>query len=128
MAVRCLLVDDDHAFLRAARFLLEREGMDVVGVASSGADACLYCEQLRPEVVLLDVELGDESGFDVARKLTNGAADGYPGIILISSYSADDFAELLPGSPALGFLAKADLSGPAIRGILIAAGDYRDSR
>lgn len=128
MVVRCLVVDDDHSYLRAARFLLERQGIDVVGTASTGAEALRYSGQLRPEVVLVDVELGAENGFDVARDLNAEGQDGGPQIILISSYSADDFADMMADSPALGFLPKADLSGAAIRAILAEAAAQRDSR
>ncbi len=121
MAVRCLLVDDNHVFLRAARHLLEREGIDVVAVASSGAEASRRSEEFRPDVALVDIELGEESGFDVARLLAAAGRTSDPRIILISSYSADDFTELIEDSPALSFLPKPDLSAGAIKGILMAA-------
>lgn len=128
MAIRCLVVDDDHSYLKAARFLLERQGIDVVGTASTAAEALRYSGRLRPDVVLVDVELGAENGFDVARDLTADGQAWVPQIILISSYSADDFADMMADSPALGFLPKADLSGAAIRGILAEAATQRDSR
>jgi DNA-binding NarL/FixJ family response regulator len=122
MVVRCLLVDDDPSFLRAARFVLEREGLEVVAVASTGAQARDYSEQLRPDVVLLDIELGSENGFDVARDLAGPGRNGVPPVIMISSYSADDFADLMADTPALGFLGKGDLSAAAIRGMLAGRG------
>lgn len=76
MAMRCLIVDDSAAFLHAARGLLEREGMDVVGVATTRAEALLQAEELRPDVTLVDIGLGDESGFDVVRQLAEGPARG----------------------------------------------------
>jgi DNA-binding NarL/FixJ family response regulator len=121
MGVRCLLVDDDHNYLLAARYLLEREGIDVAGTASTGAEARRDTVELRPDVVLLDIELGLENGFDVARDITSGEPSEHPPIILISSYSEDDFADILEDSPARGFLPKDQLSGEAIRGILTAA-------
>ena len=73
MPLRCLLVDDNEAFLEAASVLLEREGLTVVGVASSIAEALRQARALRPDVILVDIGLGDESGFDLARLL---ARDG----------------------------------------------------
>ena len=118
MAVRCLIVDDNHEFLRASRDLLEREGISVVGVASTGAQARRSCHELKPDVALIDIDLGDENGFDVARQVAGGEGTGTPRVILISVYSGDDFAEMIADSPALSFLSKAGLSGDAIRRIL----------
>ena len=121
MAVRCLIVDDNHEFLRAARDLLEREGISVVGVASTGAQARRSCRELRPDVALIDIDLGEEDGFDVARQLAGREGSDLPRVILISVYSGDDFADMIADSPALSFLPKAGLSGDAIRGILTGA-------
>jgi DNA-binding NarL/FixJ family response regulator len=117
MAVRCLIVDDNQAFLEAARTLLEREGLAIAGVAGTSADALREARALQPEVVLVDVSLGSESGFDLARRL---AADHVPNttVILISTRAEADLADLISLSPAAGFLAKADLSGDAIRAFL----------
>ena len=86
MPLRCLLVDDNEAFLEAASLLLEREGVTVVGVASTIAEALRQARALRPDVILVDIGLGDESGFDLARLL---ARDGQVGqgadVILIST-------------------------------------------
>jgi DNA-binding NarL/FixJ family response regulator len=121
MAVRCLIVDDNHEFLRAARDLLEREGISVVGVASTGAQARRSCRELKPDLALIDIDLGEENGFDVARQVAGGEGTGDPRVILISVYSGDDFADMIADSPALSFLPKASLSGDAIRGILTRA-------
>src|SRR5690242_12472360 len=107
--LRCLIVDDNPRFLDAARGLLEREGVAVVGVASTGAEAAQRVEQLRPDVVLLDIDLGVESGFDVARQL-HGDGRPAPRIILISTHAEQDYADLIAASPALGFVAKTALS------------------
>jgi DNA-binding NarL/FixJ family response regulator len=117
MAVRCLIVDDNQAFLLAARRLLEREGLTVAGVASTSADAFRKAETLRPDVVLVDVSLGQESGFELARRLLV-AHDRGATTILISTRSADDLADLVAASPAAGFLSKSELSADAIRRIL----------
>src|ERR1700682_6137648 len=86
MPIRLLIVDDNAHFLEAARRLLEREGITVVGVASTTLDALRRAEELRPDVTLVDIELGQESGFDLARRLTEGTATQRPPVILISAY------------------------------------------
>ncbi|MEA2507170.1 MAG: hypothetical protein QOH48_1788 [Actinomycetota bacterium] len=117
MSFRCLIVDDSAAFLKAARSLLEKEGVAVVGVASTGADALRRAHQLRPDVTLLDIDLGEESGLDLARQLTeDGQAPSQ--MILISTHAEADFADLIAESPVAGFLSKSDLSAGAIRHIL----------
>lgn len=120
--MRCLIVDDSSTFLCAARELLESEGISVVGAVSTGAQAYRTCRDLNPDVVLLDIDLGEENGFDVARQLAGRAGETQPRVILISGYSRDDFEDMIAGSPALSFLPKASLSGPAIRDILARAG------
>jgi len=117
MPLRCLLVDDNEAFLEAASLLLEREGVTVVGLASSIAEALRQARALRPDVILADIGLGEESGFDLARLL---AQDGQGGaeVILISTGAEADYTELIDESPAAGFLAKATLSARGISRIL----------
>jgi DNA-binding NarL/FixJ family response regulator len=105
--IRCLIVDDNQRFLDAARLLLEREGMAVVGVAKTSAEALRLETELRPDVVLVDIRLGDESGFDLARRL------GGP-VILISTHAQDEYAEEIAASPAAGFIPKAELSASAV--------------
>jgi CheY-like chemotaxis protein len=122
MALRCLLVDDDAHFLESARTLLQREGMQI-DTASSSAEAAQRIGELRPDLVLLDIRLGDESGFVVARELhaawpTEGPSGGAPKIILISTYSETDFGRLVEASPVLGFIAKSSLSARAIRELI----------
>jgi DNA-binding NarL/FixJ family response regulator len=108
LQIRCLIVDDNHHFLGAARLLLERQGVAVVGVATTSAEALLLEEELRPDVVLVDIRLGDESGFDLARRL-NGT------VILISTHTRNEYAEKIAASPAVGFISKTELSASAIR-------------
>jgi len=115
--MRLLIVDDSPAFLEAAQAVLEHEGMTVAGVASSSHEALKRIRDLRPDVALVDIDLGDESGFDVARRLAAGA-DPAPSLIIISSHDGDDFEDLLEASPALGFVSKSSLSGDAIRAVL----------
>jgi CheY-like chemotaxis protein len=119
--LRCLIVDDSARFLDAARALLERQGVTVVGVASSSAEALQRAEELRPDVTLLDIDLGGESGLELARRL-----HGRPGpapVILISTHAEQDYEELIAASPAIGFLPKTALSAAAIRDLLAARGD-----
>ena len=116
MAFRVLIVDDNRQFLEAARDLLEREGLRVVGVAATSAEALQRAAELRPEVVLVDIRLGGESGFDLARRLAGQGED--PAVILISTYAEADFLDLIAESPARGFLPKPGLSADAIRRIV----------
>jgi DNA-binding NarL/FixJ family response regulator len=120
VTLRCLIVDDSSRFLTAARGLLERQGMVVVGVASSGAQALRLAEQLRPDVTLVDIDLGGESGLHVARELS-GVGKPIP-VILISTHAEEDFASLIAASPAIGFLPKAELSAAAIEDMLARPG------
>ncbi len=121
MALRCVMVDDSARFLEAARALLQREGVAVVGVASTIAEALALVDQVRPDVTLVDIDLGAESGFDLASRLAR-AADGEPSrAILISTHAEADFADLIDSSPAAGFLSKSDLSAEAIDAILSAS-------
>jgi CheY-like chemotaxis protein len=122
MLARCVIVDDNHDFLRAARELLEREGISVVDVVSTGAQAYRTCRELHPDVVLIDIDLGEETGFGVARELAGQAGAEQPRMILMSAYSGDDFEDMIADSPAVAFLSKPALSGAAIRGILDHAG------
>jgi DNA-binding NarL/FixJ family response regulator len=115
--VRCLLVDDSAGFLSSARRLLERQGIAVAGVASNSADAVARVAELRPDVVLLDIDLGAESGLDLAERLSRQPVTG-PKIILISTHAEQDYRDLIADSPAVGFLSKTDLSARAIRDLL----------
>jgi DNA-binding NarL/FixJ family response regulator len=118
MLIRCLLVDDSDAFLEAARVLLEREGVTVAGVASDSAGALKQARALRPDVILVDIGLGEESGFDLARLLARDGQGGGAEVILISAQAETDYAELIAESPAAGFLAKSELSAKGIGQIL----------
>ena len=125
MALRCLVVDDSARFLHAARALLEREGL-VVDVALTGAEALQRAEAFRPDVVLVDIDLGGESGFELTRRLDAHRFDGLDGtsgprIILVSTHQQEDFEELIADSPALGFLAKSALSAGAVHELLHSA-------
>jgi DNA-binding NarL/FixJ family response regulator len=118
MPLSCLIVDDNPSVLTAARDLLEREGMSVVGLASTSADALQLVKELEPDVVLIDIELGDESGFDVADRLAELDHQVQTIPILISIHDRADFAELIEASPVAGFISKGDLSAYAIHSII----------
>ena len=112
--VRCLLVDDNSAFIRTARLLLTREGVAVAGTASSIAEALRQASALRPDVVLVDIALGEENGLDLAGRLAGGGLT----VIMISTRAGADYADLVADSPAAGFLPKDKLSAAAIRRVL----------
>ncbi|HEY0471397.1 MAG TPA: response regulator transcription factor [Kribbella sp.] len=116
MALRCLIVDDSPRFLAAARGLLEREGIAVVGVAGNGAEALERAARLKPDVTLVDIDLGGQSGFDVVRRLH--AELGRIPAILVSTHDEEDYADLIAASPAVGFLPKTTLSADAITKLL----------
>src|SRR4051812_12451082 len=113
---RCLIVDDNAGYLSEASDLLQRQGMSVVGVASTSGDALAIAASDRLDVALVDVDLGAESGLDVARALA--MSDEPVPVILISAYAEKDLRELLDDSPAVGFLPKSVLSRAAIDGLL----------
>jgi DNA-binding NarL/FixJ family response regulator len=115
MAMRCLIVDDNASFRDEARGLLQEQGIDVVGTAGSAEEAVRLVGELRPDVVLIDIDLGGESGLDLVRRLAESRAHAAPLTILISTYDEGEYADLIAASPAVGFLAKTDLSATALR-------------
>jgi CheY-like chemotaxis protein len=118
VAVRAVIVDDQATFADVARGLLEREGIEVVGAASTSVEAVHQAARLQPDVMLIDVELGEESGFDLARRLAATTDLARTSMILVSAHAAADFAELVTVSPVLGFLPKQELSADVIRDLL----------
>lgn len=110
-----MVVDDAADFRRVARLLLESAGYDVVGEAADGAEAVTVARELQPDLVLLDVQLPDVDGFEVARQLEQ---QGGMRVVLVSSREADDFGPRLHTAAAVGFLAKRDLSGLALNSLL----------
>jgi DNA-binding NarL/FixJ family response regulator len=119
--LRCVIVDDSSVFLTAARHLLERQGASVVGVALTSEEALRRVEELRPDVTLLDVNLAGESGFEVAKRLFREVGIEPRRMILISTQSQDDYADLVYETPVAGFLSKSALSVDEIRRLLKAA-------
>ena len=111
-----LIVDDHPTFRATAHALLEAEGFDVVGEAEDGASALDAAKRLEPDVVLLDVQLPDLDGFEVAARLA--AEGGGPRVVLVSSRDGSDFGSLVERSGAAGFIPKAELSGSAVANLL----------
>jgi DNA-binding NarL/FixJ family response regulator len=111
-----LVVDDHPSFRATARALLEAEGFSVVGEAADGTEALAKTAELHPDLVLLDIQLPDLDGFEVARRLkANGAS---PAIVLVSSRDAADYGDLISTSGARGFVPKGELTGAALRALL----------
>jgi two-component system, NarL family, nitrate/nitrite response regulator NarL len=118
MALRCLIVDDNLSFCEAARDLLEGQGVTVVGCATCAAEALRSVRELRPEVALVDIDLGSDSGFELARRLAEDVDGSAPRVILVSTHDEREFLKLIESSPAVGFLAKTELSAERIYHVL----------
>jgi DNA-binding NarL/FixJ family response regulator len=118
MTLRCVIVDDNPTVLHAAADLLEAEGIAVVGVAANSEEALSLIEGLEPDVMLVDIDLGAESGFELARRLSQTVGGARLPVILTSTHDEADYADLIAASPAIGFLPKSNLSATAIRGLL----------
>jgi DNA-binding NarL/FixJ family response regulator len=115
--MRCLIVDDNPTFLAAATKSLTRDGLTVTGIASTTADALREADASRPDVVLVDISLGDESGVELARRLVERPCGDAP-VILISTREAEEVVELLSACHAAAFLPKRQLSADAIQRIV----------
>jgi CheY-like chemotaxis protein len=113
--LRILIVDDSRHFLDAVSRVLEGDGITVAGVASTSAEARQLAQELRPDGILLDVDLGDESGLDLAREFASSEG---PPVVLISAYPESELADLIAASPAVGFVSKSDLSGSVVRSLI----------
>ena len=116
MSRTVLIVDDHEAFRESASALLEAEGFDVVGEAADGGEALSEAERLRPEVVLLDIQLPDIDGFAVAERLL--AVPDPPRVVLISSREARSYGPRLDSTSARGFITKRELSGAALAALV----------
>jgi CheY-like chemotaxis protein len=118
-SLRVLIVDDNQQFSATARALLEAGGLSVVGECTNSSAALRACDELEPDLALVDIDLGEESGIELAERI----AEHRPPprevpVILISAYPELDFAELIEASPALGFIAKPELSADAVRRLM----------
>jgi DNA-binding NarL/FixJ family response regulator len=115
--LRCLIVDDSEDFLASASRLLISQGVDVVGCASGGAEARTLGATLRPDVALVDVQLGEEDGFELTGWLAENVHTTQ--VILVSTHEESDLLELIAESDAVGFLPKAAISARAIAELLV---------
>jgi len=116
MPTSVLIVDDHPSFRLSARRMLEADGYTVVGEAEDGAAALEAVRELDPDLVLLDIQLPDLDGFEVAARL--GAAGERTAIVLTSTRERSDFGEEIAVSPARGFVTKGELSGEAIAALI----------
>ena len=121
LSLRCLIVDDSDRFLEAARATLGDPSLEIVGTANTSEQALRSVEELRPDVVLVDVGLGKESGFDLAQTLVERYPELESSVILISTRTEDDYADMIKSSPAVGFITKTKLSAGAIRQLVSAS-------
>ena len=124
MKLRSLIVDDSEPFLASARRLLESQGLEIVGTATSGAEALTLVAEFSPDLALVDVELGEEDGVALTGELLSRSPTTR--VVLISTYGHDEMQDLISTSSAVGFLPKSRLSGDAVRRLL--DGDQRDAR
>jgi chemotaxis response regulator CheB len=113
--LRIVIVDDSHHFLDAACAALEQDGITVVGTASTSVEAGELVRNMHPDGILVDVDLGDESGLDLAREF---ATSQTAPVVLISAYPESDLADLIAASPAVAFVSKSELSASAIASLL----------
>jgi DNA-binding NarL/FixJ family response regulator len=116
MARSVLIVDDHSAFRASARALLQAEGFEVVGEAEDGASALEAAARLRPAVVLLDVQLPDLDGFEIAERLADGP--DAPQVVLVSSRDVSSYRRRLASTRARGFIQKGELSGAALSALV----------
>jgi DNA-binding NarL/FixJ family response regulator len=113
--LRCLIVDDNESFLEIAAASLAGEDLDVLGTATTSAEALRQVAEQQPDVVLVDINLGEESGFDLARRLVERFPQLASGVVLISTRAERDFGGRIEASPAAGFVPKTQLSAQAVR-------------
>jgi DNA-binding NarL/FixJ family response regulator len=125
---RCLIVDDNERFLTVAQDHLTGDGMAVIGTATSQAEALRQAAGLRPDIVLVDINLGGESGFELTRRLAEIFPELHGRMVLMSTHDEDDFAELIEASPAVGFIRKSHLSARTIVTLVGADGRGAEGR
>jgi DNA-binding NarL/FixJ family response regulator len=113
-----MIVDDCQAFLAAAQDHLTRGGLNVVGTATSQREALEKAEELHPDVVLVDIHLGTESGFELTHRLVEAFPDLRTRVVLMSTLDRDDVADLVAASHAAGFLPKNLLSARAVHALV----------
>jgi DNA-binding NarL/FixJ family response regulator len=115
MPLRCLIIDDNASFREEMCALLEEQGISIVGGAASENEARQQIDELQPDVTLVDIDLGGDSGFELVRRLCDRSSPAeMQNVILISTHDPGEYADLIEASPALGFLPKTDLSARTI--------------
>lgn len=119
--LRCVIVDDSPSFVHAAARILRQQGIDIVGAVSTIAEALSCVDRLKPDVTVVDIHLGDESGFDLADQLADRQAPSR--VVLTSTHGEAEFEDMIAASAALGFVPKVDLSADTVRRLLDAAID-----
>ena len=117
VALSVVIVDDSEVFLESASDLLARQGMDVIGTATTPSDALAVVRELCPDLVVIDLHLGSASGLDLARLLSSDGA-GPPALVLVSSIGLEDLTALAVEAPVQGYLTKTDLSAAALESIV----------
>jgi DNA-binding NarL/FixJ family response regulator len=120
--LRCLIIDDNAAFMAAAESVLNGSSFNVVGGARTVSEGLRQVRDLAPEVVLVDIDLGEESGFELARQLPEADGSDPPKLILVSTHPEEEFADLIAESPAVGFIAKSELSPARLSELLNGGG------
>jgi len=120
---RCLIVDDDERFRAVAQGRLTSDGMAVVGTATSQAEALRQVAELRPDIVLVDINLGGESGVELTHRLVESHPELHGRTVLMSTYDEDDVVDLIGASPAVGFIPKNDLSARTICALVAPTAD-----
>ena len=123
MGIKVLIVDDHEGFRSMVHSLLEAEGYEVVGVAGDGASGIEAARKLNPQLIVLDVQLPDTTGFEVARQVRSAGLTSP--IILTSSRDASSYGDQIETSGAVGFIPKGEMSGAAVRELLESAGHER---
>ena len=114
----CLIVDDNKPFLEIAAASLTGNDLFVLGTATTSAEALRQVAEQHPDIVLVDVSLGEENGFELARELVESFPHLASGVVLISTRAEEDFGGLLKASPAVGFIPKAELSAESVREVV----------
>jgi DNA-binding NarL/FixJ family response regulator len=115
VSFRCLVVDDNRRFLEAAQRSLERQGLEAIDTAIDIRSALEAVAVGRPDVVLIDVSLGQESGFDLIGLLAERFTELTGRMIVISTRAEEDYVDLIEDTAAAGFLSKSAISVAAIR-------------
>ena len=124
MRLRCLIVDDNESFLEVAAATLTGAELDVLATATTSAEALRQVADQQPDVVLVDINLGEESGFELASMLIERYPELAPRVVLISTRPEQDFGGLIKASPVAGFIPKTQLSARAVRELVTSRSSF----